>query len=152
MAIPTAICMECSVGDNIVEFPTMRELVAHKNSGHRIPPPVKELPPSQPKGPSATEKTVVPEIKKSDVASEVVHSSEKVPLELVYKWQGRHNVCNSEVKTITVDLGKTHAIIAYCLNCDRNIMQRMVIPIAKQPKQQLDLAQPTFEQPLLNKK
>lgn len=127
--MPSAICMQCSQGGDTVEFPSMREMLAHQAGGH-VTRPIKVLPPSPIKGPSATELKEVAEKVKTEPVKKEKPAIVK-PLELQYKWVGLHSSCNTEPKTVTIDLGEKWMIVAFCLSCDMQVQQLEVFPLGK---------------------
>lgn len=58
-------------------------------------------------------------------------SEEKFSIELKYIYEGRCG-CGTPVKTLELDVGsdnlknKSHLVIAYCLNCNKQIKERVV--------------------------
>lgn len=124
------LCVQCSTSDDSVEFNSVQELKAHENGGHRNRPK-KELPPSPPVVPSATEKktTALGEVVEYEKTPPIVIHNK--PLMLIYKWIGSCPVCNTEVKTIEVELGEKNIEIAFCIHCDEKILQQEVIPLPK---------------------
>ncbi len=145
------LCLVCSNSDESVEFPTVKDFIEHEKTGH-VSRPVKPLPlPIKEVKPSLTEQRAGMKDKPAEGATPVPPTVpekpvEVPPLRLEYKWIGRHKDCNTEVKTIQVDLGKKAMVIAYCINCDRKLEQEEVIPIKEQ------IAEETFEVKLKGKK
>lgn len=128
----SVICIKCSAGQDTVEFDSVKELVAHEKAGH-VSRPKRGLPPSPPTTPSATELKALGKVPKG-VTAQVLEREEKPvqkPLELQYRWLGIHSVCNTEVKTIAVDIGEKQTVIAYCVPCDLKLGQQTVLPIPK---------------------
>lgn len=72
------LCVRCSTDEDSIEFDTIKELKEHEMGGHKSRPK-KELPPSKPVEPSATEKL---EEKKPEKVEPVI---EIKPLVLTYK-------------------------------------------------------------------
>ena len=133
------LCMACSTGDDTVEFASVTELVAHEKGGHANLPK-KELPPSPPVTPSATEikamegkgQTVVPATGQTQLIPE--NPPPIKPLELEYRWTGQCKACNSEPRTILITLEDKQVCVAFCVNCNKELSQQPVVPIAKQIK------------------
>lgn len=133
------MCVVCTNGDDVVEFPSVAEYIAHEKGGH-VTRPVKVLPPSVDRGPSATEMAAaLPADEASPAApsqpqkaEENVESMQVAPLKLEYKWTGICKVCLTEVKTIIVDIDAKVMVVAYCIPCDKKLEQETVIPIEQQ--------------------
>lgn len=132
------LCISCTVGDEEVDFPTVKELIEHQKGGHQTRPK-KELPPSKPVTPSATELKAMEEklanpknvpIKYESIS---VVSAKQIPLELKYVWTGVHALCGSEPKTIEVDLSEERvAVLAFCFSCNEKLSQQEVLKISSQ--------------------
>ena len=128
------ICISCNV-----EFDSVQEYVSHERGGHKSRPQ-KELPPSPPVTPSATELKALEEKGKKLANSQgqlieenkVITPPKQEPLELKYVWTGVHAVCNSSPKTIMLHVGESEFAVAFCINCDKELEKREVIPLEKQ--------------------
>lgn len=135
----SALCPNCSTGDESVEFESVRDLVAHMKSGHMTRPEKKLRPNPKPVTLSTTElraleetKQNTPQVTTTSVASPASAALVVKPLELQYRWIGVHAACNSEPKTIEVDLADTTIVVAFCMNCNEKLMQREVPKLTKQ--------------------
>ena len=126
------ICISCNV-----EFDSVQEYVSHERGGHKSRPQ-KELPPSPPLTPSATELKALEEKLADPKNVPIEYESIKItppkqePLELKYVWTGVHAVCNSSPKTIMLHVGESEFAVAFCINCDKELEKREVIPLEKQ--------------------
>lgn len=121
------LCVRCSTEEDEVSFPSLKDLKEHEQGGHksRIK---KELPPSPPVEPSATEKEAP---KGAVVEYEGTPPMIVKPLVLTYRWDGSCPVCNTEVKTIDVDLGEEWVVVAFCIACNKKLKQQEVLPLPK---------------------
>jgi hypothetical protein len=134
------MCMFCTIGDDVVEFPNMMELKKHEMMGHTTRWE-RDLP-VDPRGehPSATElkEKKNTQADKAPVATapqpEPEHSLPLLPMKLKYKWEGQCPNCRDDVKTIEVEVGEHSLIIAYCVRCDNKLQQQKVIPIPLQDR------------------
>lgn len=133
----SALCPVCSTGDESIEFPTVRALFEHEQSGH-VSRPEKKLPlPRKPVTPSATEKNVssLPDTQVKSKEGNVNEVSIVKPLELHYRWVGVHAACNSEPKTIEVIIDEEHvAAVAFCVSCNLQLQQKIVVKIPEDNK------------------
>ena len=134
-----------------MNFLTLKELADHQRGGHksRI---AKALPDSKPKGLSKTEQQLlaegkplpalrdtgkpaelpVPPVPPASQLQEPVVPEKIPPLELQYKWVGRHEACRTEPRTISIKVGGKNVIIAFCVSCNLELGQMEVIPLDKQ--------------------
>lgn len=134
--MPNMLCIACTVGDDIVEFPTVADYVTHTKGGHISRPVKTPPPPTKPPSLSATELKAqqegtqkVTELPTSPVTDDTPLVK---PLLLTYKWTGVHQPCNTEPKTIALDLAEGQVgIIAYCFHCDKKLAQ-LNVPILPQ--------------------
>ena len=131
-----AICTQCSVGDEIVEFPDMLELKKHEMLGHesRWEKPL----PVDPRGdhPSATElkeqkqkKPTSPQVDKPTSEEAIMPL---IPLELKYQWTGQCPTCRDNAKTIEIEMSDHSVVVAYCVRDDKKLQQRRAVPISSQ--------------------
>ena len=120
------LCVRCSTEEDEVSFPSLKDLKEHEAGGHKSRPE-KKLPPSPPAAPSATEK----EAPKGEVAEYQGPLLVVKPLVLTYKWDGSCPACNTEVKTIEVDLGEKWVVVAFCIACNKKLKQQEVLPLPK---------------------
>jgi hypothetical protein len=132
------LCVACTVGDDVVEFPSVAEYIAHEKGGH-ISRPKKDLPPSPPVTPSATELKAMAEQVQTAPPSQggsLEHGTNPSPsikpLYITYRWIGVHPPCNTEVKTIEVDVDDKSLLVAYCMHCDLKLEQARLIPVKAQ--------------------
>lgn len=51
---------------------------------------------------------------------------ERKPIKLTYKFEGNCKTCGSQVKTLEMDVARSHFVVAYCVNCDATIEERKV--------------------------
>ena len=110
--------MACTIGDIEVCFPTVKEFIAHEQSGHKIMPKVEATPP--------------PTIAKTpDNPPTGTGVPEKKPIILEYRYKGTHD-CGNEVDTLGIEVGDSFYVIAYCNNCRVKVTDQRVIPIIKQ--------------------
>lgn len=133
----SVVCIQCTTSEDEVAFNTLAELVAHEKGGHQNRPK-KELPPSPPVTPSATE---LKEMKAKGVPATTENIKAIVennpippfkPLELQYRWTGVHFVCGTEPRTIEVNLGDNKiAVVAFCFNCNQKLGQLEVPEIPR---------------------
>lgn len=133
----SVVCIQCTTSEDEVAFNTLAELVAHEKGGHQNRPK-KELPPSPPVTPSATElkemkakgETIVPQAGQTQLIPEKAEPIK--PLELQYRWSGVHAQCNTEPRTIEVNLGDNKiAVVAFCFNCNQKLGQLEVPEIPR---------------------
>jgi hypothetical protein len=130
-----AVCLQCTIGDDVVEFPNMLALKAHEMTGHQTRPD--KVLPVDPRGdhPSATElKAGKVPVKKPDTLPPPPVDPEQPPkpLKLQYAWTGQCPTCRDSVKTIEIEMGGHNVIVAYCVRCDKKLLQQQVIPITSQ--------------------
>ena len=129
------VCIQCTTSEESVEFDSLADLVHHQRGGHISRPPKPTPPPVEPVKPSATELKAMRD--KGDVtppAGLTLPTQPVVvkPLELKYKWEGVHPACNTEVRTIEVNLGAEYiAVVAFCFNCNEKLGQLEVPEIPR---------------------
>lgn len=133
------LCIQCTSGDNVVEFPSVADFVAHTQGGHVSRPKKVAPPPAKPVEPSATElkaqQEALEKASNAPTTQQGLPSSTPValpvkPLVLEYKWVGVHAICNSEVRTIGVEVNdKDMAVVAFCFNCNEQLAQQTVVKI-----------------------
>lgn len=46
------------------------------------------------------------------------------PIVLTYRYTGTCPDCNKEVSTLELDIKDTHAVVAYCANCNKQLQSR----------------------------
>ena len=128
---PSFMCIACSGSEDEVAFWTAKDLFVHEKSGHTTKGVVVELPPAVPVTPSATEQDPsLGTVPKTATEQQPAAVSEPKPLELTYKWIGAHKVCNSEPRTLVMEIGNGDMwAIAYCANCDMKIAEHKVEPL-----------------------
>lgn len=134
------LCVACSTSDTSVEFDSVADLMAHSKGGHMSRPAKPLPPPRKPVKPSATELKETEE-KGTKVIStthgEVIEHPKDTtvvivkPLELRYKWTGTHPQCDSTPRTIEAQVEDGVIVIAYCMNCDKQLSQMKVPAIPK---------------------
>lgn len=134
--MPNMLCIACTVGDDIVEFPTVADYVAHTKGGH-ISRPVKVVPPPvKPPSLSATELKAQQEgtqkVTESSQTRETEAKTTPLPLVLEYTYKGQCSLCMSEPRTIMVSVGDKTVAVCFCTNCNKELKQQQVIAIEKQ--------------------
>lgn len=148
---PSFMCIACSGSEDEVAFWTAKDLFVHEKSGHTTKGVFVELPPAVPVTLSATEQSaqgIVSVTATEQQLPEMVKVEPKL-LELTYRWLGVHKLCNTEPKTIVVELGDKWIITAYCLNCDQTIAQQEVAAL---PKKKEEKPNNSFEENVKPKK
>lgn len=134
----SAICIQCTTSEKELVFATVKELVEHQRSGHRIIPKIVETPlKNETEKPPEVPKTVD---KKEDGLVDQPKKEVK-PIILKYKYEGTHD-CGNGLDTIEVSVGEKAHMVAYCPVCKVQITSQEVIPIEKQkmmdvPKKEL---------------
>lgn len=113
------ICMQCTTEENEVSFPTVKEFIEHKKSGHTIMPKVETAKPIEVAESVNTPPQTPAQLKKE-------------PIILVYKFLGNCDICNNPVDTIKVELGEKDMMIAYCAADKKQWTSQKVIPIIQQ--------------------
>ena len=130
--MPSMICMQCTVGNDVVEFPMISDYLEHTKGGH-VSRPKKILPPSKPVTPSATELKAMQEGSQKVIESAKRPLKEEkrllVPIYLEYHFTGQCPQCFTDVRTIKIEVGKKWIMNAICVNCNRTLYQASVAPI-----------------------
>lgn len=134
-----SFCEICTTVDDEIAFLSAKQLFAHKKSGHRLFDGLirKELPPSRPVTPSATELKQQEREKVNESIFESVLEPQKPqpqkPITLTYRYEGI-DVCGNAVKTFEMDIETKHFVVAYCVACDKQLVSREVINLNRTEK------------------